>query len=111
MNKGLFFMTLSLICFWLVLDQFYGDQRIKNLVSSLFDGETIEYTSEANQNGNNRHYATDDNGEKTGFSWEEIPGNIGGTRWRIYWNDKLVGIVKGWENVEKKKAEYEGGEK
>ena len=35
MDKGLFFMTLSLVCVWLILDDFFGQNYITRLVSHL----------------------------------------------------------------------------
>lgn len=39
MDKGLFFMTLSLACVWLILDDFFGNNRISKLVSSLIPND------------------------------------------------------------------------
>ena len=38
-GKSLFFLILSFVCIWLILDMFYGNKIIKQLVDSIF-GET-----------------------------------------------------------------------
>ena len=38
-GKSLFFLILSFVCIWLILDMFYGNKIIKKLVDSIF-GET-----------------------------------------------------------------------
>ena len=38
-GKSLFFLILSFVCIWLILDMFYGNTIIKQLVDSIF-GET-----------------------------------------------------------------------
>ena len=34
-DKGLFLLVLSLLCFWLVLDEFYGKHYITNFIVAL----------------------------------------------------------------------------
>lgn len=34
-DRGLLFLTLSLACFWLVFDEFYGNKRLSSLSSKL----------------------------------------------------------------------------
>lgn len=31
-DKSLFFLIMALICFWLVLDEFYGQNRISQFI-------------------------------------------------------------------------------
>lgn len=31
MEKGLLFFTLSLLCLWVILDEFFGDKRLSNI--------------------------------------------------------------------------------
>ena len=42
-GKSLFFLILSFVCIWLILDMFYGNKIIKQLVDSIF-GETDSST-------------------------------------------------------------------
>ena len=35
-GKSLFFLILSFVCIWLILDMFYGNKIIKQLVDSIF---------------------------------------------------------------------------
>lgn len=35
-DKSLFFITLAMICIWLVLDNFYGKKRINTFILSMF---------------------------------------------------------------------------
>lgn len=35
MNKGLFFMLLSLICFYIVLDEIYGKKMITQFTTAI----------------------------------------------------------------------------
>ena len=35
-GKSLFFLILSFVCIWLILDMFYGNKLIKQLVDSIF---------------------------------------------------------------------------
>ena len=35
-DKSLFFITLALICVWLILDNFYGKKRVNTFILSLF---------------------------------------------------------------------------
>ena len=42
-GKSLFFLILSFVCIWLILDMFYGNKIIKQLVDSIF-GETDSNT-------------------------------------------------------------------
>ena len=35
-GKSLFFLILSFVCIWLILDMFYGNKIIKKLVDSIF---------------------------------------------------------------------------
>ena len=35
MNKGLFFMLLALICFYLVLDEIYGNKSISKFTKAI----------------------------------------------------------------------------
>lgn len=35
MEKGLLFLTLSVGCLWLVLDEFFGNKRLSSVVSNL----------------------------------------------------------------------------
>lgn len=37
-GKSLFFLILSFVCIWLILDMFYGNKIIKQLVDSIFGG-------------------------------------------------------------------------
>ena len=40
-GKSLFFLILSFVCIWLILDMFYGNKIIKKLVDSIFsDSDT-----------------------------------------------------------------------
>ena len=34
-DKGLFLLVLSLLCFWIVLDEFYGKHYITNFIAAL----------------------------------------------------------------------------
>lgn len=34
-DKGLFLLVLSLLCFWVVLDEFYGKHYITNFIVAL----------------------------------------------------------------------------
>ena len=34
-DKGLFYLVLALLCFWLVLDEFYGKRYITNFIVEL----------------------------------------------------------------------------
>lgn len=34
-DKGLFFLVLSLLCFWLVLDEFYGNGYISKFIVTM----------------------------------------------------------------------------
>ena len=43
-GKSLFFLILSFVCIWLILDMFYGNKIIKQLVDSIF-GESDSSTS------------------------------------------------------------------
>ena len=43
-GKSLFFLILSFVCIWLILDMFYGNKIIKQLVDSIF-GESNSSTS------------------------------------------------------------------
>ena len=36
-DKSLFFMTLCLICIWLILDNIYGNKYVDNFLSNMFD--------------------------------------------------------------------------
>ena len=38
-GKSLFFLILSMAAFWLILDLFYGNKLIKQLVNNLFNDE------------------------------------------------------------------------
>lgn len=41
-GKSLFFLILSMVCFWLVLDLFYGNGILKTLVGKIFwDGKQV----------------------------------------------------------------------
>ena len=41
-GKSLFFLILSFVCIWLILDMFYGNKIIKKLVDSIFsDSDTV----------------------------------------------------------------------
>ena len=42
-GKSLFFLILSFVCIWLILDMFYGNKIIKQLVDSIF-GESNSST-------------------------------------------------------------------
>ena len=42
-GKSLFFLILSFVCIWLILDMFYGNKIIKQLVDSIF-GESDSST-------------------------------------------------------------------
>ena len=42
-GKSLFFLILSFVCIWLILDMFYGNKIIKQLVDSIF-GESDSIT-------------------------------------------------------------------
>ena len=44
-GKSLFFLILSFVCIWLILDMFYGNKIIKQLVDSIF-GETNDTQSQ-----------------------------------------------------------------
>lgn len=35
MEKGLLFLTLSILCLWLVLDEFFGERRLTAMVLKL----------------------------------------------------------------------------
>ena len=39
MDKGLFFMTLSLACFWLILDDFFGKGYITRVVRNVIPSD------------------------------------------------------------------------
>ena len=43
-GKSLFFLILSFVCIWLILDMFYGNKIIKQLVDSIF-GESDSSTT------------------------------------------------------------------
>lgn len=44
-DKTIFFITLALVCVWLILDNFYGNKRIDNFVASLFPSLSKEKDS------------------------------------------------------------------
>lgn len=35
-DRSLFFITLSLICIWLILDNYYGKKRLNTFIISIF---------------------------------------------------------------------------
>ena len=35
-DKSLFFITLALICIWVILDNFYGDKKLNRFIVSIF---------------------------------------------------------------------------
>lgn len=35
MDKSLLFFILSLVCFWLVLSEFYGDKKVTKFVTTI----------------------------------------------------------------------------
>lgn len=35
MEKGLLFLTLAVGCLWLILDEFFGDKRLSNIVNNV----------------------------------------------------------------------------
>lgn len=35
MEKGLLFLTLSVGCLWVILDEFFGDKRLTNIVNNM----------------------------------------------------------------------------
>lgn len=35
-DKSLFFITLGMLCIWLVLDNFYGKKRVNAFILSMF---------------------------------------------------------------------------
>lgn len=37
-GKSLFFLIISMVCLWLIMDMFYGDKKISQLVDSIFEG-------------------------------------------------------------------------
>ena len=37
-DNSIIYLTLALICFWLILDNFFGKGIIKNLINSIFNG-------------------------------------------------------------------------
>lgn len=43
-GKSLFFLILSFICIWLILDMFYGNKIIKKLVDSIFSETDVNQT-------------------------------------------------------------------
>lgn len=42
MDKSLFFLTLSLCCFWLIVDNVVGDKRLDGFLASMFPFMTKE---------------------------------------------------------------------
>ena len=40
-GKSLFFLILSFVCIWLILDMFYGNKIIKQLVDSIFGDSDV----------------------------------------------------------------------
>ena len=48
-GKSLFFLILSFVCIWLILDMFYGNKIIKQLVDSIFSGSDSSSASDNSQ--------------------------------------------------------------
>ena len=48
-GKSLFFLILSFVCIWLILDMFYGNKIIKQLVDSIFSGSDSSMGSDNSQ--------------------------------------------------------------
>lgn len=85
MDKSLFFITLSLVCIWIVVDMAVGEKYLTNFLETLFPfmkdggGNTLSYDTEGLSTGtveeaplssaagsNNSHgkWVTDEDGEK-----------------------------------------------
>lgn len=60
-GKSLFFLILSFTCIWLILDMFYGNKLIKQLVDSIFsdsDSSTPKTTDSSTSDAVERNNST-----------------------------------------------------
>ena len=57
-DKSLFFMTLSLICVWVILDNIYGKKYLDIFLSNVFDFYTTSVTTSKtfNEKGLEEYY-------------------------------------------------------
>ena len=57
-DKSLFFMTLSLICVWVILDNIYGKKYLDIFLSNVFDfyNSTVTNSKTFNEKGLENYY-------------------------------------------------------
>lgn len=71
-GKSLFFLIVSMTCFWLILDMFYGKKKITQLVDIIFgDGEPVSSNSDS-VGGSDK---TEENKKTEGKQTEENKNN------------------------------------
>lgn len=84
-DKGLFFLILSFVCFWLVLDQVFGNKLIEQFVGNILpstskSGGVLQQTYEAELQNNTSSTDKDKDGDiDTDDLRKDEDGNYTGT--------------------------------
>ena len=74
-GKSLFFLILSFVCIWLILDMFYGNKIIKQLVDSIFSGSD---TSQVKTDVTDATKATSSNSKASSSSIDKANSTVSG---------------------------------
>lgn len=76
-GKALFFLILSFVCIWLILDMFYGNKLIKQLVDSIFSGSDSSSGSDTSQVSDSTK-ATSSNSKASSSSIDKANSTVSG---------------------------------
>ena len=80
-GKSLFFLILSFVCIWLILDMFYGNKIIKQLVDSIFSGSdssSDSYNSQVKDDVSDSKKATSSNSKTSSSSIDKANSTVSG---------------------------------
>lgn len=76
-DKGLFFLILSFVCFWLVLDQVFGNKLIEQFVGNILPSTSKSNSSSLKQQSTDSYNVTNTENLKDG-SYNEDENTVNG---------------------------------